>query len=83
MRGATWARPKKGGKKGINIKIFGPFFLGFSPEIDPGVLLKDPGVLLKDPGVLLKDPGVLLKGPRGPGPRPQNHVLKTQVRPES
>ena len=22
-------------KKGVKIKIFGPFFLGFSPEIDP------------------------------------------------
>ena len=31
----TWARPKKGVKKCVKIKIFGPFFLGFSPEIDP------------------------------------------------
>ena len=53
----------RGVKKGVKIKIFGPVFRCFSPEIDPGVLLKDPGVLSKDPGVLLKDPGALLKDP--------------------
>jgi len=26
---------KREGEKGVKIKIFGPFFLGFSPEIDP------------------------------------------------
>ena len=30
-----WPRPKKGWEKGVKIKIFGPFFMGFSQEIDP------------------------------------------------
>ena len=37
---SKWARPKKGGEKGVKITIFGPFFLGFSPEIDPRTPLK-------------------------------------------
>ena len=34
---------KREGKKGVKIKIFGPVFLGFSPEIDPGTPLDRPG----------------------------------------
>ena len=30
-------------KKVVKIKIFGPFFLGFSQEIDPGTTLDRPG----------------------------------------
>jgi len=34
---------KRDGKKGVKIKIFGPVFRGFSPEIDPGTPLDGPG----------------------------------------
>ena len=40
---AIWARPKKGGKRGVKIKIFGPVLRGFNPEIDPGTPLDRPG----------------------------------------
>jgi len=34
---------KREAKKRVEIKIFGPVFLGFSPEIDPGIPLDRPG----------------------------------------
>jgi len=40
-----WARPKKGGEKGVKIKIFGPVFRGLSPEIDPGTPPRSTGRL--------------------------------------